>query len=320
MQRALDALPEWLNKWKMAVNAGKTTALLIGRHWRKPPPLTLLGQNIEWATEAKYLGVIIDRSLGMVPQINHATHMAKFARTTLRPMLTSERLPLATRVRMYKTYIRPLLTYAAPAWYALANTHQRARLQAQQNISLRVVTGAGRYVRNATLAADLEMQSVEEFVVRLARRMFDRADNGPHRHLHGFAPLLVRQAAHRGAFKHSSRALLLPSDDEGSALHQPRPLTPPYTDGESPPPRHLPPLSPLPPLPHHTPHTQQHTTGPPTTPEPPTPPHPPPDPPPPCPRPRLRILPAQQETVDDGQEWLDGLRDRLREMYKNIKK
>ncbi|CAH2106216.1 unnamed protein product [Euphydryas editha] len=32
MQRLLDLLPEWFDKWRMAVNVGKTAALLTGNH------------------------------------------------------------------------------------------------------------------------------------------------------------------------------------------------------------------------------------------------------------------------------------------------
>ncbi|CAG5015556.1 unnamed protein product [Parnassius apollo] len=77
----------------------------------------------------------------------------------------------------------------APAWYALLSDRQKQGLQAQQSLSLRTIVGAGRYVRNDVIAANLKMESLHEFVVRLARGMFDRADNGPHEHLNGFAPL-----------------------------------------------------------------------------------------------------------------------------------
>ncbi|CAH2107573.1 unnamed protein product [Euphydryas editha] len=45
MQRLLDLLPEWFDKWRMAVNVGKTTALLTGNH-RPLRRLTLRGQDV----------------------------------------------------------------------------------------------------------------------------------------------------------------------------------------------------------------------------------------------------------------------------------
>ncbi|KOB77430.1 putative endonuclease and reverse transcriptase-like protein, partial [Operophtera brumata] len=60
MQRLLDLLPRWLDKWRMAVNVGKTAALLVSSHRRPPYPLLLRGQCIEWKTHARYLSVEID--------------------------------------------------------------------------------------------------------------------------------------------------------------------------------------------------------------------------------------------------------------------
>ncbi|KAJ2937413.1 hypothetical protein O0L34_g19102 [Tuta absoluta] len=187
MQRVLDLLPVWLDKWRMAVNVGKTAAILTGQQRILPPPLSLRGQQVNWTSSVKYLGCHIDRALRMVPMVTHVTNQAKGARALLRPVLKS-RLPLRTKLKMYKTYIRPRLTYAAPAWYALTSRTQRKKLQIVQNLSLRMVVDAGRYVRNDVIARDLRISSVEEFVRSLARRMYDRADNGPHAHLQNIAP------------------------------------------------------------------------------------------------------------------------------------
>lgn len=71
------------------------------------------------------------------------------------------------------------------------SARQKRRLKAQQNLTLRNIVGAERYVRNDVKACDFKLKSVHEFVVRLARQMLNRMDNGPHARLHGFAPLQV---------------------------------------------------------------------------------------------------------------------------------
>ncbi|GBP16123.1 RNA-directed DNA polymerase from mobile element jockey [Eumeta japonica] len=67
IQRVLDLLQEWLNKWRMAVNVNKTAALLTGSQQNMPDQLRLRGQAVEWKTRVRYLGVHIDRSLRMTP-------------------------------------------------------------------------------------------------------------------------------------------------------------------------------------------------------------------------------------------------------------
>ncbi|GBP19939.1 Probable RNA-directed DNA polymerase from transposon X-element [Eumeta japonica] len=191
IQRVLDLLPEWLDKWRMAVNVSKTAALLTGSQRNMPDQLRLRGQAVEWNTRVRYLGVHIDRSLRMTPQVDHVIQTSRAARAKLRPILAS-RLPISTKVAIYKCYIRSRLTYAAPAWYALCSGLQRQRLQAQQNIALRLIAGAGWCVRNDVIARDLGVDTIEEFVRRLTRRAFNRADASPYPSLHNLAPLLDR--------------------------------------------------------------------------------------------------------------------------------
>ncbi|KAJ0181491.1 hypothetical protein K1T71_003576 [Dendrolimus kikuchii] len=191
MQRMLDKIPAWLDRWRMAVNVGKTAALPVTRRRIMPKQLQLRGQEIEWQTSVQYLGAHIDRSLSMRLQVEKAVNNTRAARALLRPVLSSS-LPLRTKIGVYKTYLRSRLTYAAPAWYALCSASNKKLLQKQQNITLRMCTDAGRYVRNDVIARDTGVPSVEDFVVMSARRMFDRADNCRHTHLNGIAPLHAR--------------------------------------------------------------------------------------------------------------------------------
>ncbi|CAH2085256.1 unnamed protein product [Euphydryas editha] len=127
----------------------------------------------------------------MVSTVNQAVNHATAARSKLYSVFTSK-LPLRTKLKVYGAYVRSRLTYAAPAWYALCSASQARRLQVQQNRCLRLIVGAPRYVRNDVLHRDTRTPTVEEYVRKLARAMFARADNGACIHLHGIAPLHAR--------------------------------------------------------------------------------------------------------------------------------
>lgn len=215
MQKLLKILPDWLDKWRIAVNVGKTAALLVSRRVRMPQKLHLQGQPIEWKNSVKYLGVEIDKRLTMNAQTENAIRQARAARAKLRPVLASN-LQLKTKLGVYKTYIRTRLTYAAPAWYHLCSKTNKNKIQTQQNIALRIITGAGRYVRNDTIARDVRIESVEEFVVRLAKRMFDTADNGPHTHLHNIAPHHARPPDAKKTWRSLPRELVQSAIQDGS--------------------------------------------------------------------------------------------------------
>lgn len=168
MQRTLDALPTWLSDWRLAVNVAKTQAIIVSPGRPIPPrKLTMMGEDIDWTPQAKYLGVTIDRSLSMKHHIKAVVSQVRAARALLRPVLSS-RLPLRVKIGVYKTYIRPRITYAAPAWYALVGECNRQRLRAQQSLTLRTIVDAPYYVRNTTISRDLGVESLDGFIERLA--------------------------------------------------------------------------------------------------------------------------------------------------------
>ncbi|GBP22436.1 hypothetical protein EVAR_78612_1 [Eumeta japonica] len=61
----------------------------------------LRGQDVEWKTCVRYLGVRINHSLRMVPQIDHVIQLSRAGRTTIRPILTS-RVPIPLELRRTK--------------------------------------------------------------------------------------------------------------------------------------------------------------------------------------------------------------------------
>lgn len=186
MQRVLDALPQWLEDWRLTVNVAKTQALFVGQRLL-PPPLLMLGNRVEWAPTVKYLGVTIDRRLSMAPHVRNIIGQARAARALLRPVLTS-RLPLRTKLGVYKAYIRSRLTYAAPAWYALVAESRRKELRAQQALAIRALVNAPRFVRNATISRDLNVESLDDFIGRMSAAMFRRTEGSINPQIRGLAP------------------------------------------------------------------------------------------------------------------------------------
>lgn len=55
------------------------------------------------------------------------------------------------------TWTRP--TYTAPAWYALYSASQNKKLQVQ-NVTLRMISKAGQYVRNDVITRDVKAETV----------------------------------------------------------------------------------------------------------------------------------------------------------------
>ncbi|GBP33358.1 hypothetical protein EVAR_30948_1 [Eumeta japonica] len=83
LQRVLDLLPDWLDRCRVAVNVTKTAALLTGQQRTMPPKLRLRGQEVDWQTRVRYLGVQIDRSMRMAAQVEHVIHQSRAVRSML---------------------------------------------------------------------------------------------------------------------------------------------------------------------------------------------------------------------------------------------
>ena len=49
----------WLSEWRIAINVSKSTAIIFaraGRHFIRPRPVTIIGEQIEWVDTTYYLG------------------------------------------------------------------------------------------------------------------------------------------------------------------------------------------------------------------------------------------------------------------------
>ncbi|GBP92392.1 hypothetical protein EVAR_68444_1 [Eumeta japonica] len=60
-----------------------------------------------------------------------------------------------------------------------------------------MIVGAGRYVLNDVIAHNLRIETVEEFIQHIARRMYDIAEQGPHKFLRNIAPMHERSPSGR---------------------------------------------------------------------------------------------------------------------------
>jgi hypothetical protein len=64
LQRGLDTLEVWCERWDIKINEDKTQAIYFS-HQRAPPEslLTLHGRNIPFVNNVKYLGVIFNKRI-----------------------------------------------------------------------------------------------------------------------------------------------------------------------------------------------------------------------------------------------------------------
>jgi hypothetical protein len=118
IQRTLDALPSWLDRWRLRVNVAKTQAIALSTKHNQPPELRLLGQPLPWQRTVKYLGVTIDRRLNMSAHVNDTISRTRTARALLTPVMKSS-LPLTAKIEIeieIEIFIDKIIKFYMSLW------------------------------------------------------------------------------------------------------------------------------------------------------------------------------------------------------------
>ena len=113
LQRDIDAMVKWAQKWEMKFNTDKCKVLHVGR-LNKQFQYRIGDGSLKEATEEKDLGVWIGNDLKPVAQCERA---AKAANSALG--LITRSFHYRTKsilVPLYKTFVRPKLEYAVAVW------------------------------------------------------------------------------------------------------------------------------------------------------------------------------------------------------------
>ena len=91
-------------------------------------------------------------------------------------MLSRGGVDNATLIRLYKTFIRPLIEYGYIATLA-TKTETMAKFQRMQNEFLRVCLNLPRYIRTDLLHEAACLETVKERVLVVGRKHFDKLLN-----------------------------------------------------------------------------------------------------------------------------------------------
>lgn len=129
------------------------------------PTIKIQNTPIIWSHLIKYQGVQIDKNLNFAKHINNCINKAKVASFLLYSMLCSKSpLSISTKVNIYKTYFRPIITYACQAWGPNVSKSKIAALEAFQAATIRKITDIPPFVSNHTIRSSNNMASISELI------------------------------------------------------------------------------------------------------------------------------------------------------------
>ena len=126
----------------------------------------------------RYLGINLDQKLTFKSHIENVIKKAKLMTfKILYPILKrNNSAPVFTKIQVYRSVIRPIMTYTCPVFNNAANTHLN-KLQIHQNKCLRMALNAEFYTRTTQLHHDAKIPTIREFIDKSTSKFYLRAKN-----------------------------------------------------------------------------------------------------------------------------------------------
>ena len=129
---SLPILTSYLKSWGLILNAGKSHLSCFrntyGKGHRKAvkesKTLSLAIENIPipLKTEVKYLGIHFDHKFKFNTHARKVLGKAKMASGLLKQLLSSKHTSKKTKILIYKTLIRPIISYGFGCWFTISPT------------------------------------------------------------------------------------------------------------------------------------------------------------------------------------------------------
>jgi hypothetical protein len=144
MEKGLMEIHNNFTSWKIKLNAAKTESIFfthssIMRKKQKDIKIKFNGIPLDWLPCVKHLGVLLDSKLLFRQNIKSNIIKARKVTGVLFPLMKKfSCVPLKEKINLYRSYIRPILTYACPVYSNAAKTHIK-KLQVAQNKNLRMI-------------------------------------------------------------------------------------------------------------------------------------------------------------------------------------
>ena len=136
LAKVLSDLEAWCSKWRIKLNAKKTQLIMLKT--KKNIELELFGEKLTAVQEAKLLGVTLDKKLTFNAHIDENAKKGR-QRLSLLKLLSGSKWGCKpkTLMRLYTSYIRPVLEDGAPVILGASKTYIK-KLQIIQNKAIRI--------------------------------------------------------------------------------------------------------------------------------------------------------------------------------------
>jgi hypothetical protein len=154
LNRDLNRLSTWADRWQITFNAAKTVYLQVSRKINQAPKpiLKLKGAIVKEVQSHKHLGLTFNNTLTWTDHIDKLVNKASQCVGLLRRICRE--VPRECLETLYKAMIRPLLEYGDVIYDGSAESHTK-RLEDVQRDAAITCTGAYKHTKHSNLLDEL---------------------------------------------------------------------------------------------------------------------------------------------------------------------
>lgn len=145
LQKAVNEVEGWCRRWRIRLNGAKSQLLLIHRLNTSPCEdlcIQLFNDIVRPSTSARYLGIKVDDKLRFKEHFREVEAKAT-SRLNLFKLLVKNGVDKKILIKLYKTYVRPLLEYGSISFLP----ENLSQLQRIQNDFIRLCLKLPSYIR-----------------------------------------------------------------------------------------------------------------------------------------------------------------------------
>ncbi len=209
IQDASKKTESWCKKWRIIMNPKKTIAMMFPpnlKHKFKPPCIKLengssaekkikfFNEDINWKNETKYLGVTLDKNLTWRQHIKNRADIASGVSYQLNYILRSKNVSLKNKLIIYRQILRPMLTYACPAWIT-TKEQIFGKLEVTQNKILRKIFNGPLFISNQHIRNELKVPLLYDHMLRISTKFYEninKANNSTIKEAINYDPLIIQ--------------------------------------------------------------------------------------------------------------------------------
>ncbi|GFX73253.1 RNA-directed DNA polymerase from mobile element jockey [Trichonephila clavipes] len=142
-------------------------------------PVQIFGQPVPWVRVAKYLGLFLDAKLTFARHIEQTRKKAQAVHAVLKRLISRRsKLAIRHKVLLYKSIIRPVMSYGSQIWGSAGMCHLK-KLHTLTNSFLRQIVNAPWFVHNEVIYRDLKIKPFLPHIKDLSKRFFDKLPSVP---------------------------------------------------------------------------------------------------------------------------------------------